>query len=231
MKTTNILTCCSLLIAAAVISGCASDKTETGGNPASATKAAPTAKPASNFQKTQTAPAAEQAYKDQVFVANPSKIKFGEFKYVELKTSELKPEENSEGNRESAKKIDEMLAVGLRSIWPDLKDIPAGGDFSKSSQRTLQIIPKITHIRIVGPGARTVLTVLVPFGSVMAGGSDLVMHVDFTDSSTGEIIANPDFWQGNNAWAGSMTWNKGKKDNEVRDRVVAQIVGYTTENK
>ena len=49
-------------------------------------------------------------------------------------------------------KIDEMLAAGLRSIWPDLKVIPAGGDFSKSGQRTLQIIPKITHIRIVGPG-------------------------------------------------------------------------------
>lgn len=224
MKTTHLLTCCSLLTVAAVICGCASDKTETGGNPASTTKAAPAAKPAYNSQKTQAAPAAEPAYKDRVYVANPSKIKFGEFKYVELKTSELKPEENGEGNRKSAEKIDEMLAAGLRSIWPDLKVIPAGGDFSKSGQRTLQIIPKITHIRIVGPGARVWL-------GVMAGGSNIVMHVDFRDSSTGEIIANPDFWQGNNAWAGSMTWKKGEKDNEVRDRVVAQIVGYAADNK
>jgi hypothetical protein len=61
----------------------------------------------------------------------------------------------------------------------------------------------------------------------MAGGSDLVMHADYRDSSTGEVIANPDFWKGNSAW--SSGW--GSKDNQIRDAVVAQIVGYTTGNK
>ena len=62
-----------------------------------------------------------------------------------------------------------------------------------------------------------------------AGGSDIVMHVDYRDSSTGEIIANPDFWKGNNAWSGGGSM--GQTDNQIRDGVVAQIVLYTATNK
>jgi len=194
-----------LLVAVAFISGCASDK------------AGSTAKPESVAAET---PKAKTGYKNRQYAANPSKIKFSEFKAFELKETVLNPQENSEANQKSAKKIDEMLAAGLKGIWPDLKVIPAGGDFSKSDQRTLQIIPRIEHIRLVSVGTR------VWFGA-MAGGSDLVMHVDFRDSSTGEIIANPDFWKGNSAWSGG--W--GSKDNQIRDAAVAQIIGYTTANK
>ena len=145
-----------------------------------------------------------------------------EFKYVELKETELNPQENTGGNRKSAKKIDEMLMTGLKSIWPDIKMIPAGGDFSKSGERTLQIAPRIEHIRIVGPGGRFWL-------GAMAGGSDLVMHVDYRDSSTGEVIANPDFWKGNSAFSGG--WSRGATDNQIRDAVVEQIFGYSMDNK
>ena len=206
-KPIQFLTCSSILLAAAFISGCASDKAE------------PKTKPAPAARETQKAQA---GYKGREYVANPSKVKFGEFKAVELKGAELNPTENSEGNQKSARKIDEMLVAGLRSIWPDLKVIPAGGEFSKGGDRTLQISPRIDHIRLVSVGAR------VWFG-VMAGGSDLVMHVDYRDSSTGEIIANPDFWKGNNAWSGG--WSHGATDNQIRDAVVAQILGYSTGNK
>ena len=206
MKTTHLLTCCSLLTAAAVICGCASDK------------AGQNAKP----ETTQETPNANVGYKERQYAANPSKVKFGEFKSVELKETELPAKENGEGNRKSAKMIDQMLLAGLKSIWPDIKVIPAGGDFSKNGNRTLQISPQIEHIRIVGPGGRFWL-------GAMAGGSDLVMHVDYRDSSTGEIIANPDFWKGNNAWSGG--WSMGASDNQIRDAAVAQIVGYTTGNK
>ncbi len=193
------------LAAIALLAGCASDQTESKTPPESQ-------KPA----KTNT------SYKNRQYAANPSKVKFGEFKNVELKETELNSQEISGGNRNSAKKIDEMLVTGLKSIWPDLKVIPPGGDFSKSDQRTLQISPRIEHIHIVSVGARL-------WVGVMAGGSDLVMHVDYRDSSTGEIIANPDFWKGNNAWAGGHSW--GSSDNQIRDAVVAQIIGYTVGNK
>jgi hypothetical protein len=192
-------------VAAALITGCAS-------KPADTTAASQSQKPV----KTNT------SYKERQYAANPSKVKFGEFKNVELKETELNPRENSGGNRKSAEKIDEMLVTGLKSIWPDLKVIPPGGDFSKSDQRTLQISPRIEHIHIVSTGARI-------WVGVMAGGSDLIMHVDYRDSSTGEIIANPDFWKGNNAWAGGHSW--GASDNQIRDAVVAQITGYSAGNK
>ena len=195
----------AVLATAALMTGCASNQTETKAAP----KPQESAKPKTN-------------YKDRQYAANPSKVKFGEFKYVELKKTELNPRENSGGNRQSAEKIDEILATGLKSIWPDLKVIPPGGDFSKGNQRTLQISPRIEHIHIVSVGARV-------FGGVLAGGSDLVMHVDYGDSSTGEVIANPDIWRGNNAWAGR--WSEGATDNQIRDAVVAQIVDYTLRNK
>jgi hypothetical protein len=112
--------------------------------------------------------------------------------------------------------------MGLQSIWPDLKVIPKGGEFSKSDQRTLQISPRIEHIHIVSTGARLWI-------GVMAGGSDLVMHVDYRDSSTGEIIANPDFWKGSNAWAGG--WSMGASDSQIRDAIVHSIIKYTEGNK
>jgi hypothetical protein len=205
MKTTHFLTCCSILTAA-IICGCASDTSDQNTKPEAA----------------QATSSANVAYKDRQYAANPSTVKFGEFKSVELKATELPAAEDSAGNRESAQKIDEMLQAGLKNIWPDLKVIPAGGDFSNGGDRTLQIAPRIEHIRVVSVGAR------IWFG-VMAGGSDLVMHVDYRDSSTGQVIANPDFWQGNNAWSGG--WSMGATDNQIRDAVVAQIFSYTSGNK
>lgn len=190
----------ALLLAAVLIAGCASDK------------ATSTAKTEAASDKT--------AYKNRQYAANPSKVKFSEFKAFELKPTTLPPQEDNEPNRKNAQKIDELLTTALRGIWPDLKPIQAGSDFSKSEQRTLQILPSIEHIRLVSVGSRVWL-------GAMAGGSDLVMHVDFRDSSTGEIIANPDFWKGNSAWSGG--W--GSKDNQIRDAAVAQIVGYATANQ
>jgi hypothetical protein len=197
----NLLSYCSFLTSAALICGCASDQT----------------KPKANAE-----PSGNVPYKDREYAANPPKVKFGEFKAVELKETEIVAQEDNAGNQGQARRIDGMLAAGLRGVWPDLKVIPKGGEFSKSDLRTLQISPRIEHIRVVGPAYR------FWFG-VMAGGSDLVMHVDYRDSSTGEIIANPDFWRGNNAWSGG--WSMGATDNQIRDKVVAQITGYTLGNK
>jgi hypothetical protein len=115
-----------------------------------------------------------------------------------------------------------MLQAKLRLTFPNLKVIPVGGEFSKGGSRTLQISPRIEKIRIVSIGARV-------WVGVMAGGSDLVMHVDFRDSASGEVIANPDFWKGNNAWSGGASW--GSTDNQIRDAIVAQIANYTQANK
>jgi hypothetical protein len=162
-------------------------------------------------------------FKNRQYVANASKVKFGEFKYVELKETELAPEHRiNKDNQGSAKKIDAMLLAQLKTIWPDINVVSKDGGFSKPNERTLQISPSITDIHLVSIGARVWI-------GVMAGGSDIVMHVDYRDSSTGEVIANPDFWKGNNAWSGGRSW--GQSDNEIRDAVVGQIIFYTLANK
>jgi len=83
-----------------------------------------------------------------------------------------------------------MLQTQLKYIFPNLKVIPAGGEFSKGKERMLQSNSvHHTHSHRFPPVPRIWL-------GAMAGGSILVMHVDYRDSSTGEIIANPDFWKG-----------------------------------
>jgi hypothetical protein len=198
----------SCILFSALVSGYAADKSEASKDSESAKKAKKEAK---------------KGYKDRQFAAEPTKVKFGEFKRVELKGSSLAPEfQKKKANQESTKKIDEMLQRELKGVWPDLQVIPPGGEFTKSAERTLQITPSIEDIKLVGVGSR------VMWGA-MAGGSDIVMKVTYRDSSTGEVIANPDFWKGNNAWAGGSSW--GKADNEIRDAVVAQIANYTRANK
>jgi hypothetical protein len=179
--------------------------------------------PLTKAEQKKAAKEAKQAAKERNYAANPTKVKFGEFKAVEIKATEITEKQYQKpGNEKSAAKIDEMLQTQLKYIFPNLKVIPAGGEFSKGNERTLQITPSIKMIRIVSTGARI-------WVGPMAGGSDIVMHVDFRDSSTGEIIANPDFWRGNNAWAGG--WTMGGTDNQIRDAVVSQITAYTTGNK
>lgn len=179
--------------------------------------------PLTKAEKKQADKEAKLAAKNRSYAANPTKVKFGEFKAVEIKATEITEKKYQKpGNEKSAAKIDEMLQTQLKYVFPNLKVIPAGGEFSTGKERTLQITPSITLIHIVSTGSRVWL-------GAMAGGSDLVMHVDYRDSSTGEIIANPDFWKGNNAWAGG--WSVGAADNQIRDATVAQIVAYSTGNK
>jgi len=195
------------VLAMLLLAGCASDTSQGSSKPTSDTST--------------TRPEIKR-YKDQTYAADPTKVKFSAFAAVELKTTTLDAAENTSGNQKSAKKIDEMLTNSLIAVWPNLKVIPAGADFSQGGPRTLQISPQITHIRIVGPATRIWI-------GAMGGGSDLVMHVDFRDSATGENVAHPDFWRGNNAWSGGTTM--GAADNQIRDAVVAQIVSYIKGNQ
>ena len=194
------LACSSLVIA--LLSGCATNQ---GGSTAAV----------------ESAPQTELSHKERQYIAAPPKVKLSEFTSVEIKATDIAANYRTEGNWKSAGKIDTMIQGGLKSRWPNLKIIPANGEFSKGNERTLQIIPCIDDIHIVSVAARVWI-------GVMAGGSDLVMHVDFRDSATGELVANPQFWSGNNAWQGGAS--HGQADNQIRDSVSSQIVGYTLSN-
>jgi len=196
----------SWFIAGALLASCATDKS-----------------PSSPETKSAEAPKPSTKEARQQLVANPPKIKFGEFKVVELKETEIaEKHRDHKGNQESARKIDSMLLQQFKSMFPEVKVVPKGSEFSKTEVRTLQVAPFIEDIRLVSVATRIWI-------GVMAGGSDLVMQVTYRDSSTGEVIADPHFWRGNNAWSGGMSW--GSTDNQVRDTMVQSIVMYTAANK
>ena len=117
--------------------------------------------PLTKAEKKKAAKEAKQAAKEaksakgRNYAANPTKVKFGEFKVVEIKATEITEKQYQKpGNEKSAEKIDEMLQTQLKCMFPNLKVIPAGGEFSKGKERTLQITPSITLIRIVSTGSR-----------------------------------------------------------------------------
>ena len=154
-------------------------------------------------------------------VAFPSKVKFGEFKNVEIKPFGISEKcGRNAGNQKSAKVMDGMLQQDLRSVFPDLKVLPEGADFTKSAERTLQIDPFITDIRKVSTGTRVML-------GVMAGGSHIIVRVTYRDSATGETIADPEFVYKIDAW--SDNWGAG--GNQLRDRLCSRIVDYSRDNK
>lgn len=154
-------------------------------------------------------------------ITQPSKVKFGEFKNVEIKPFGIAEKHaNHEGNQKSARVMDELLQRDLKNFLPNLKVLAAGEEFSKPAERTLQITPFIENIRIVSTGSRVWL-------GAMAGGSDLQVSVTYRDSSTGEIIANPEFGTGISGW--SDAW--GSQGNKMRDEICREISFYTLSNK
>jgi hypothetical protein len=204
-----------LAVATALVAGCASD--------ASNKTTTTTPPPPAARTKTDTAQTGTKKSKRYNPVANPAKVKFGEFKRVEIKpTTIAERHAQHKGNQESAAKIDAMLQQQLRILFPEVVVLPVGAEFSQPADRTLQMAPHIKEIRLIATGTRIWL-------GVMAGGSDLLMQVIFRDSANGEVIADPEVAAGNNAWSGA--WTMGATDNQIRDSVVREIMGYLAANK
>lgn len=206
MKRIAQFTCISsLALAVALAAGCATDSSQTAS--ADTPAAAKTGKSKSKYNP----------------VANPSKVKLGEFKRVEIKPTTLDAKHaDHKGNQESAAKIDGMLLQQLRLMYADVAVLPAGAEFSKPAERTLQIAPHIKDIRLISGGTRFWL-------GAMAGGSDMLLQTTFRDSASGEVIADPEFAASNNAWSGG--WTMGATDNQIRDNVVREMMGYMAANR
>ena len=87
--------------------------------------------------------------------------------------------------------------------------------------RTLRIEPAIRHIKFVGGGTRF-------FAGGFAGGSAVLVTVKFSDAETGEVIAEPEFYQHANGVAGA--WTFGSTDKAMLIRVAQMITDYLKTN-
>ncbi|MFT5703572.1 MAG: hypothetical protein ACI9TO_000944 [Rickettsiales bacterium] len=149
------------------------------------------------------------------------KVKFSEFKNVEMKEVEIDPKFASHNaNKKALKKIDENLSKELKEVFPNYKKIHLDQEFSKNKTRTLQITPYVKEIKFIGTGARI-------WVGAWAGNSAVLMQVSFVDSSTGEIIANPEFYRSASVFNGPF----GVADRMMLVYISQNIKDYISRNK
>jgi len=151
----------------------------------------------------------------------PAKIKFGEFKNVEMKSVGISEKFASfKANQKALRKIDEILFRDIKYPFPSLKRVKKGSDFSKTADRTLQITPFVKEIKFIGGAARF-------WVGPMAGSSAVLMQVTYRDSSTGQIIANPEFYRKAGAFEGGF----GIPDNKRLKDIAQDVINYSLYNK
>ena len=123
----------------------------------------------------------------------PSKTKFSEFGRVEMKAVNISERfAGSEVNQKAAQNLTEKLVKELQMVFPNLKQV---AEFSKENDRVLQIDPLIKDIKFIGVGARV-------WTGAMSGSSAILTQVSFRDSTTAEVIANPEFYAVGGAYSG-----------------------------
>ena len=151
----------------------------------------------------------------------PTKIRFGEFKNVEMKSVGISEKFASAGaNQKALRKIDEILFRDIKYSFPSLKRVKKGSDFSKTADRTLQITPFVKEIKFIGGAARF-------WVGPMAGSSAVLMQVTYRDSSTGQIIANPEFYRKAGAFEGGFCI----PDNKMLEDIAQDVINYSLYNK
>lgn len=167
----------------------------------------------------------------------PPKVKFSEFAKVELKAVEIAPEfVRHKANQKAAAKIGVELALRMREKVPYLvappemdnpkekkskkkkgaEEAPAAAPPPEGA-RTLVIEPYVEQIKFISGGARY-------WAGALAGNSAVLIKATFRDKATGEVVAEPEFYDDANAYQGA--WSIGAADNMMLVRVAEDIAEY-----
>jgi len=99
------------------------------------------------------------------------------------------------------------------AVW---NEQPAG-----DAPRTLKIEPKIAHIRFITGGKRF-------FAGALAGSSWVYVTVKMTDAETGEVIAEPGFYQSGSGRMGGLSF--GATDKTMLIRISSMLRAYLQKN-
>jgi hypothetical protein len=87
--------------------------------------------------------------------------------------------------------------------------------------RSLKIEPEIVYIRFITGGKRF-------FGGAFAGNSGVLLKLKFSDTATGEVVAEPQFYQRANAFSAAYTF--GAMDKHMMIRASAMVADYLKQN-
>jgi hypothetical protein len=147
----------------------------------------------------------------------PPAVPLETFQRFELQPIAMDAPYAGQGGNEAAKaSIQANLDLRLQPVLAQWNATPAGTD-----ARTLRIEPTIRHIRYISGGARF-------WGGAFAGGSAVLLTVKLSDATTGEIIAEPEFYQHANKMGAA--WSFGATDKAMLVRVASMISDYMQKN-
>jgi hypothetical protein len=90
-----------------------------------------------------------------------------------------------------------------------------------SPPRTLKIEPVIRHVKFVSGKARF-------WGGALAGGTAVLMTVKLSDAATGDVIAEPEFYQHANAFGAAYSF--GGTDKAMLGRTAELMANYLKAN-
>ncbi|HEU4602504.1 MAG TPA: hypothetical protein VFS24_11070 [Steroidobacteraceae bacterium] len=105
-------------------------------------------------------------------------------------------------------------------VQPLLREWNAA-DAKNQPPKTLKIEPAIRHVKFIGGGARF-------WAGAAAGGSAVLMTVKLTDAATGEVIAEPEFYQHANKFGAAYSF--GATDKNMLTRETELITEYLRAN-
>lgn len=150
----------------------------------------------------------------------PTKARLGQYPRVEL----VVPIGIGEGfagrgaNEKARAKIEEHLVGQLSSLFPTLVQVSHG----EKGPPALRIEPVVEEIKFVGGAGRF-------WAGGMAGSSAVLMQVTYTDTATGEVLGNPEFYRSSNAFGGA--WTMGATDNLMLEQIATEITNYSALNR
>lgn len=127
------------------------------------------------------------------------------------------PYAGQDANEDAKKRLQASLDEKVQPILAQWNAAEA----KNSPPKTLKIEPTIRHVKFIGGAARF-------WAGAAAGGSAALMTVKLSDAATGEVIAEPEFYQHANKFG--ATYSFGATDKNMLVREAELIAEYLRAN-
>lgn len=129
----------------------------------------------------------------------------------------LAPYAGQEPNEEARQRLQTNLDERLPPVLAEWNAKPA----NNTPPRVLKIEPTIRHVKFINGKARF-------WAGAFAGGTAVLVTVKLSDAATGEVIAEPEFYQHANAMGAA--WSMGGTDKAMLVRTTDLISNYVKDN-
>ena len=149
----------------------------------------------------------------------PSKAPLGSYQTVSIRPLTVEKYGGDDGDKGAVSRIETELSSCLSSVFPTAKPLPREGDGPKGA---LLIEPAIVDLKKVDTAERI-------FAGAFAGSSAVLLRTRYTDTGSGDILAEPVFYAKANAQGGA--WTFGITDNAMLSRIVDDACKYAKSNR